>query len=78
VIGRLRGGHLSEWRPLHDPPEAVAVDREKDGGAELGEAVDDAVHAERGCLFSVEGDRSHAVPGSESRKTRDDESSGCR
>jgi hypothetical protein len=50
---------------------------EKDSGAELGEAVDDGADAERGCLFSVEGDRSHAVAGSESRKTRDDESSGC-
>jgi putative hemolysin len=29
-------------------------------------------------LVSVEGDRSHAVAGCESRKTRDDESSGCR
>ena len=29
-------------------------------------------------LVSVEGDRWHAVAGSESRKTRDDESSGCR
>jgi Mg2+/Co2+ transporter CorB len=29
-------------------------------------------------LVSVEGDRRHAGAGSESRKTRDDESSGCR
>jgi hypothetical protein len=43
--------------------EAFAVDASKDSGAELGEAVDDGVDAERGCLFSVEGDRSHAVDG---------------
>jgi hypothetical protein len=51
---------------------------EKDSGAELADAVDDAADAERGCLFCVEGDRSHAIPGSQSRKTRDDESSGWR